>query len=297
MDFFSTRRQVRPLLADGAMGTLLLASGVPPGACLEALVVERPEMIGAIHAAYARAGADMITTHTFGANRIRLAYYGLQDEVVPLNKAAVSLAQQVRDSLKLDFLIAGNVGPVGKAVAWENQTERAEVAAAFHEQIAALVEQGVDLLLFETFSDVEELALAVQCGRALCSLPIVASLSYGADGLTLAGQDVATVTRRLVDAGVDVVGVNCGVGPAQMVVTLSEMSATAPSAMFSVSPNAGLPQHGVDGQLHYPVDAEEFAGYLPHYLSQGVVMVGGCCGTTPAHVAALRAKLDQAIAA
>lgn len=288
----------RPLLGDGAMGTLLFARGVEIGSCLEALVVEQPALIASIHADYAHAGADVITAHTFGANRLRLALYGLQDRVVEFNTQAVKLAQATSATSGRDFYVAGNVGPVGKRVRWEDLAERAIVAAAFDEQVRALVDAGVDLLLFETFSDVDELSLAVGIAKQVCELPVVASMSFGVDGLTLAGERVEDVTMRLVGCGADVLGANCSVGPMQMVETLGKLRDAAPRALLSVSPNAGLPEMTVDGQLHYPVhypvDVEEFAAYMPHFLAMGANLVGGCCGTTPVYIAAMRAKMDVA---
>ena len=291
MNAFLQQLDSRPLLGDGAMGTMLYARDVPVTQCLEALNVERPALVQSIHEAYARAGADILTTHSFGANRMRLAVHELADQVRALNLAAVTLARQAAFASGNTCFIAGNVGPVGKRVQWDDAGDAADTAAALREQITVLAAAGVDLLLFETFSDVEEIVLAVDLARACCALPLVASVSYGANGLTLAGQDVATVTRRLVEAGAEVVGANCSVGPTQMVETLHVMRAVAPDARLSVTPNAGLPTQAADGGLEYPVGPHEFAGYVPAYLAAGASIIGGCCGTTPAHVAALRAEM------
>jgi methionine synthase / methylenetetrahydrofolate reductase(NADPH) len=282
------RLQQKPLLADGAMGTLLYARGVPITQCLEALVVEQPALIAAIHADYARAGAGLITTHTFGANRLRLASHHLAEQVRDFNLQAVALAHQVRVDTGCDFLIAGNVGPLGKQVNWAGALARETVIAAFQEQIAALVEGGVDLLLFETFSDVQELVVAIEVAKQLSALPIVASMSYAENGLTLAGQGVDEVTRRLLAAGVDVIGTNCSVGPAQMMATLRTMREIAPHTLLSVTPNAGLPSIASGGQACYPIGAQEFAQYVSQFLALGARMVGSCCGTTPEYIAAMR---------
>lgn len=284
--------QSRPLLGDGAMGTLLFARGVAIGSCLEALVCEQPTLIASIYEEYALAGADLITTHTFGANRLRLGLHGFQDRVVAFNTEAVRLAQSVRESCGRDFYIAGNVGPIGKRVDWRNEDERVMVVAAFDEQVRALVDAGVDLLLLETFSDVEELAVVVGIAKQMCALPVVASMSFGVDGLTLAGERVEDVMLRLVACGADVLGANCSVGPMQMVDTLCAMREIAPNARFGVSPNAGLPAMGADGQLHYPVGVEAYAAYTPQFLSMGASLIGGCCGTTPAYIRAMRAQID-----
>jgi homocysteine S-methyltransferase len=291
MRTFLERVHERPLLGDGAMGTLLYARGISTNQCLEALVIEQPALIAAIHHEYACAGADMITTHSFGANRMRLEHFGLVRRVRDFNLAAVQLAQGVRLATQRDFLIAGNVGPVGKRVVWADPTEATAVAEAFGEQIDVLASAGVDLLLFETFSDVNELCLAVRVAKELCTLPIVASMSYGEEGRTLARQPVADVTKQLLAAQVDVIGANCSVGPGQMVETVRVMREIAPNAMLSVTPNAGLPVKGNDGQLHYPVTPAQFAGYTAAFLALGARLIGGCCGTTPEHIAAMRGVL------
>lgn len=290
---FLDRVQQGVLVGDGAMGTLLLARGARLDRALEALVIDRPEIIAGIHAEYARAGADVITTHTFGANRMRLATHALHSQVHKLNVAAVRLAQSGCTAANRDCLIAGNVGPVGKRVDWPN--ERELVAATFREQISALVEAGVDLLLFETFSDVRELETAIAAAREIGATPIVASMSYGDDGMTLVGQPVAEATARLSAAGVDVIGANCSTGPSNMLDVVEMMRSTVPNAIFAATPNAGLPLQDEMGKWRYPVGPEEFAAYLSAYVELGARLVGGCCGTTPETVAAMRAVVDRLI--
>lgn len=292
MNAFWAQLQEKPLLGDGAMGTLLFGRGVNYSQCLEALVVEQPALIAGIHAEYGRAGADLITTHTFGANRLRLAGFGYAGRVAEFNATAVALAKAVRAATGRHFAIAGNVGPVGRRVTWTDAGEAGGVAAAFAEQIGALAEAGVDLLLMETFSDAHELVTAVQVAKEISVLPVVASMSYSADGLTLAGQSVGEMTAHLLAAGADVLGVNCSVGPAQMVATLRALRAAAPNALASVTPNAGLPVTGEDGALHYPLDAQAFSEYVPQFVEMGARIVGGCCGTTPEYTAAMRRALD-----
>jgi homocysteine S-methyltransferase len=291
MNPFLQRLREQPLLCDGAMGTMLFARGASSEQCLEQLVVERPGWVSGIHQAYASAGADVITTHTFGGNRFRLAQHGLEEKVRELNFKAVRLVRDVREVSGRALFIAGNVGPVGRRVEWENPVERAAVAEAFREQIEVLWEAGADLLLFETFSDVQELEIGVAVAKGLCDLPIVASMTYAGDGLTLAGQNAELVTERLVAAGADVIGVNCSVGPAQMVEALAAMRAVAPDALFSAMPNAGFPRR-VEGRLYYPSSPEYFAEHTPQFLALGARLVGGCCGSTPTHIRAMRAALD-----
>lgn len=296
MNLLLERLYKAPLLGDGAMGTLLYARGVPTDHCLEALVAEQPELVAAVHREYASSGADYLTTHSFGANRLRLASYGLENHVSAINRKAVELARDACTVTERSLLIAGNVGPVGKQVDWNNKRESRAVNDAFSEQIGVLAEAGVDFLLFETFSDLEELAIAVQIAQKIGdeghTLPVMASMSYGENGLTLAGQNAQEVARRLLSLGVDVIGANCSVGPVQMVETLHQMHETAPLTPLSVTPNAGLPVLGEDGILHYPIDARYFAAFAPTYFSMGARIVGGCCGTTPDHIRALRMVMD-----
>jgi methionine synthase I (cobalamin-dependent) len=180
---------------------------------------------------------------------------------------------------------------VGKWVDWSS--EGTLVAATFREQIGALVEAGVDLLLFETFSDARELEVAIAAARELGATPIVASMSYGNDGMTLAGQSVAEATLRLSGAGVDVIGANCSTGPANMLDVVRMMHSTLPNAMFAATPNAGLPAQDENGNWRYPVGPEEFASYVSAYVELGTRLVGGCCGTTPEYVAAMRTVVDR----
>ena len=295
MNPFLQRLQDQPLLADGAMGTMLYGRGASSEQCLEQLVIDRPGWVTGIHQAYATAGADVITSHTFGANRFRLAHFGLEEKVREFNFKAVRLVRDVREVTGRALFIAGNVGPVGKRIGWDNPLERTAVMEAFREQIGVLWEAGADLLLFETFSDLVELEVAVQAAKELCDLPLVASMTYSGDGLTLAGQVAETVTTRLLAAGVDVIGVNCSVGPAQMVETLAAMQRTAPNGAFSAMPNAGFPER-IEERLYYPASPEYFAGHVAQFLDLGARLVGGCCGTTPMHIRAMRQAIDAYLA-
>ncbi len=292
---FLQRLATQPLLADGAMGTMLFARGASSEQCLEQLVLDRPGWVTGIHQAYAAAGADVITTHTFGANRFRLAQHGLEGKVRELNFKAVRLVRDVREVAGRSLFIGGNVGPLGRRFNWNSPAEREAVAEAFREQIGVLWEAGSDLLLMETFSDVTELEIAVQVARSLCDLPIVASMTYAGDGLTPTGQPADLVTHRLLAAGADVVGVNCSVGPNQMLDTLHAMQQTAPGHLLSAMPNAGFPQR-VEGRLYYPSSPEYFAEHVPAFLARGARLLGGCCGTTPMHIRAMRMALDAHLA-
>jgi methionine synthase I (cobalamin-dependent)/5,10-methylenetetrahydrofolate reductase len=291
MNPFLQRLQDRPLLCDGAMGTLLFGRGASSEQCLEQLVVTRPGWVSEIHQAYASAGADVIKTHTFGANRIRLTDHGLADAVRELNFKAVRLVRDVREVAGRSLFIAGAVGPLGKRLLPYGSLRTEEAQAAFREQISVLWEAGADLLLLETFASLEELEIAVHAARSVCDLPIVASMSYAQDGLAQDGASPITATQRLLAAGADVLGVNCTVGPAPTLATVQVMHLAAPVSPLSAMPNAGFPER-VDGRWHFPSSPEYFARYTGQFLEQGVRLLGGCCGTTPVHIRAMRAALD-----
>lgn len=292
MNPFLQKLQEGPLLCDGGMGTMLYAKGASSEQCLEQLVVSRPGWVTTIHQAYASAGADVIKSHTFGANRTRLAEYGLGDHVREFNFKAVRLVRDVREVAGRAIFIAGDIGPLGKRLQPLGQITAEEAYEVFREQISVLWEAGADLLLFETFSDLEELKIAVRAARDLCDLPIVASMSYAQDGLTGAGLSPQIVTERLLAAGVNLVGVNCGVGPVQMLNALNGMYKAAPEAHFSIMPNAGFPER-VEGRFYYPASPEYFAHHVPLFLAQNARLLGGCCGTTPIHIRAMRERLDS----
>ncbi|MCB0063618.1 MAG: bifunctional homocysteine S-methyltransferase/methylenetetrahydrofolate reductase [Caldilineaceae bacterium] len=292
MNPFLQKLSEGPLLCDGGMGTLLYAKGASSEQCLEQLVVTRPGWVTEIHQAYASAGADVIKSHTFGANRIRLAEHGLDDHVREYNFKAVRLVRDVREVAGRALFIAGDVGPLGKRLQPWGTISNSEAYEAFREQISVLWEAGADLLLMETFTDLEELKIAVEAARDLCDLPIVASMSYAQDGLTGAGLSPQIVTERLLAVGVDLVGVNCGVGPVQMLTALQGMHKAAPEAQFSVMPNAGFPER-VEGRLYYPSSPEYFAHHVPLFLAQNARLIGGCCGTNPIHIRAMREALNN----
>ncbi|MDQ3250123.1 MAG: bifunctional homocysteine S-methyltransferase/methylenetetrahydrofolate reductase [Chloroflexota bacterium] len=292
MNPFLQKLGERPLLGDGAMGTMLFAKGAGIDQCLEQLVVDRPGWVRDIHQVYASAGADVLKSHTFGANRTRLADHGLADKVREFNFKAVKLVRDVREVAGRAIFIAGNVGPLGKRLQPLGALSEGEARDAFCEQISVLWEAGADLLLMETFYDIEELEIAIQAAKSVCDLPIVASMTYAEDGRTATGLRADTVTARLLANGAHCVGVNCSVGPAQMLETLRTMHKAAPNALLSAMPNAGFPER-VEGRFYYPAGADYFAQQATLFLQQGARLIGGCCGTTPMHVRAMRTALNE----
>ncbi len=292
---FAERLAARPILFDGAMGTLLFSRGIPQRASLDELVETHPDLIGAIHREYIRAGADAIETNSFGANRLRLAPYGLAARASQLNRRAAQLAREARDVAARDVLIAGSIGPLGAAVRGPDRPPTAEIRSAFREQIEGLLEGGADLLVFETFSDLDELLLGIDEARAICDLPIIAEMTFGEELVAMDGTNPQTAATALASVGVDAVGVNCGVGPIVCLDALQQMGRPSADLARVIMPNAGLPQR-TEGQFVYAAGPDYFAEAVKRFLAAGARIIGGCCGTTPEHIAAMRQALDQALA-
>lgn len=292
--------QQRPMLCDGAMGTLLYARGIPYEQCFDALNLSSPELISGIHREYISAGADIVETNSFGANRIRLAAYNLEDQVRQINHRASRLVQEARDITGKQVFIAGAVGPTGLPLQAPDEHHLHELRAIFREQIEALQEGGADLLILETFTSLAELRQAVLAAQEVGGLPIVAQMSFSEDGHTLSGQSAARVAIVLQDLGVDVIGANCSVGPAATLDVLQEMIASSKQMqeemrspqLFSAQPNAGLPAR-IGNRFIYVSTPDYFADYARHFARAGVRLLGGCCGTTPRHIAAMRLALDE----
>jgi homocysteine S-methyltransferase len=277
------------------MGTLLFAGGVPQRACLDELATTRPQLIGSIHRAYLEAGADLIETATFGANRIRLAAFGLAAETHAFNRAAARVARDARDVAGRDALVAGSLGPLGAPTRDLLHLDEPRIREAYREQIDGLLEGGVDLLMFETFVDLRHLLVAVdEARRATADLPIVAQLTFGEELELADGSSPAAAAAALVGVSVDVIGVNCGAGPHACLEAIEGMGARLDDGPArSILPNAGLPQR-IEGQFVYAAGPEYFGSMLPRMLAAGAALVGGCCGTTPAHIAAMRGMIDGA---
>ena len=280
------------LLADGAMGTMLHTRGVGFDKCFDELNLTNPSAVAEIHREYIEAGAQLIITNTFGANRFKLTKHGLQDDVAEINKASVDLAKRVVAASFKDVLVAGDVGPLGVRIAPFGRVQPEEAREAFAEQIRALADAGVDAIVIETFSDLYEIREAINAAKQTCKLPIVASVTFTRDDRTLLGDEPMKVARTLRDAGADVIGVNCSGGPAQLLRILKQMKQAVPDGKFWVKPNAGWPEQ-VGGRIMYPADADYFGDYALSFRETGAVIVGGCCGTTPQHIMAMKKALDS----
>jgi homocysteine S-methyltransferase len=291
---FIARLGERPLLCDGAMGTMLYARGVPLDACFDVLNVNDPKIVQGIHAEYIAAGSDCVETNTFGANRFKLGVHGLAARVREINLRGAKLARDVRESMGRDVFVLGSMGPLGKYLAPLGSIEPDEARAAFREQAEGLLEGGVDAYIVETFSDLTELALAVEAIRAITDLPIVTQVAFTDDGVTFLGRTAAEVVRALRGLLVEAVGANCSVGSSVLYDILEQMLPESGGLPVVIQPNAGLPSR-VAERLIYLSSPAYMADYAARMVQAGARMVGGCCGTTPQHIRAMREALDRLV--
>ena len=277
----------RVLVADGAMGTMLYARGVFLNRSFDELNLSAPDLVRGIHQDYIKAGSEILETNTFGANRVRLAAFGMAEKLKEINRAGVRLA---REAARDTAFVAGAVGPLGVRIEPLGPTSFAEARAAFREQVDALVEAGVDLLIFETFGNLDELREAVMAARdsAGDAVPIIAQVTIDDFGHLPGGADTETFTREMDSWPVDAIGLNCSVGPKATLETIERMLAVSSKPM-SAMPNAGLPMR-VEGRNIYLSSPEYMAQYARRMLWAGVKIVGGCCGTTPDHIKLIRSE-------
>jgi homocysteine S-methyltransferase len=278
-DFRELLDDGRPHVFDGAMGTMLYSRGVYINRCYDELNLREPDLVREIHRDYVRAGAEVIETNTYGANRIKLARHGLDGELEAINERAVEIARSAAGGWTC---IAGAMGPLGLRIEPYGPTSVDEARELFREQAAALLQGGVDLFILETFADVLEIQQAIAAVREICELPIVAQMVIQEDGHTPLGTDASVFAERLSEWGVDVVGMNCSVGPHAMLQAVEKLAGVTDKPI-SAQPNAGLPRE-VDGRKIYMASPEYMATYAAHLIRKGVRFVGGCCGTTPEHV-------------
>lgn len=284
-----------PLLGDGAMGTSLLAIGHGSDTCLEQLNLTHREDVGSIHRTMIAAGANLIETNTFGGNRYRLEAHRLQDQVRQFNMRAVRIAREEREISGEDVVVAGSIGPTGRTLAPIGQLTDADAEAAFQEQTEALLEGGVDCFLIETMGDLAETKAAITAIRRVSDLPIIASMSFGEDGLTYRHVSPETVATELSALDVQVIGANCSVGPKALLRVITRMRKALNKAerapKLIAMPNAGFPTVA-NGRLVYSATPEYFASFAVDAYNAGADIIGGCCGTTNDHIAAMRKALD-----
>ncbi len=283
-----SRLKAGPVLCDGAMGTLLYGKGIFINRCYDELNVSQPDLIRGIHQEYLHAGADIIETNTFGANSFRLSKHGCVDKLAHVNRMGARLAREAAKSF--NALVAGAVGPLGVRIEPLGKISLEEARAAFREQIAALNEEGVDLLILETFGYLEELHQAILAAREVNpSLPVVAQVTIDEEGNCLDGSSPEHYGPQLEAWAADVVGCNCSVGPVAMLDAMERVRAVT-TAPLSAQPNAGMPR-SVEGRNIYLCSPEYMAEYARRFVDIGVRLVGGCCGTTPAHIHEMKTYL------
>ncbi|HEV2350747.1 MAG TPA: bifunctional homocysteine S-methyltransferase/methylenetetrahydrofolate reductase [Terriglobia bacterium] len=283
------RLEKRIVVCDGAMGTMLYSKGIPLSRCYDELNLTSPQLVKDVHLGYVKAGAEMLETNTFGANRFRLEKPGLTEKVREINLAGARLAREVAGE---DLYVAGAIGPLGVRIEPLGPTSLDEAREAFQVQIAALVEGGVDLIIVETMSDLQEAHQALLAARAVApSLPVVVQMTIQDDGSTPAGTLPEDFTRKLDEWGADMIGINCSVGPATVLETLERM-APLTTRKLSAQPNAGLPRT-VEGRNFYLCSPEYMANFARRFIQTGARLVGGCCGTTPEHIKAIKAAVKS----
>ena len=273
---------------DGAMGTMLQEGGLKPGGCPELMNLEQPDVVQKIHEAYIEAGATMIETNTFGASALKLDHYGLENRVKEINEAAVKIA---REASKGRAKIVGSLGPTGRFIVPLGDLEFEDAYQSFYEQAKTLADAGADYLLFETCIDIQEMRAGLLAAKDATSLPIICQLSYSEDERTVTGTDPQTAAITLEALGADIIGVNCSLGPQELVPIVKTLAENC-SVPISVLPNAGMPRLE-NGRTIFPMGPEEFASWGAKLVAAGATYLGGCCGTTPAHIKALAAAVKD----
>src|SRR5580692_4269871 len=281
---FNERLKDSILIADGAMGSMLYEA-VGSVRCFDELNATEPEAVFRVHQAYIEAGAQIIETNTFGANRFKLAPLGLGDEVQRLNSRGVKVAREARESAAREVLIAGSMGPLGLGVQ-SRHPEPEEIQNIFHEQALALEERGVDLFILETFTYIEELLLAIDAIRSFSGIPIIAQLTYSEEGTAFGDLRPADAAAQLKNKNVQVIGANCTLGPQALLPILGAL-ANVDDVRVSGMPNAGIPKREGDRIVYPKSSPEYFALFAREAAALGVRILGGCCGTTPAHIRAM----------
>ena len=293
---FLQRLDAGVVLADGAMGTQLYARGVPFDQCFDELNLSAVDLVRSVHLDYIDGGAELIETNTFGANRFKLAAHGLSERVVELNRAGAAVARQAVDLSGRAVFVAGSMGPMGRAMAPLGGVSAEEVREAYAEQAAALAAGGADVLILETFTDLGELLEAARAARSAVPLLLIAQMTFTQEGKTVLGHGPREIAEALERAGADVVGANCSMGSQGILEVIAQMAQFVHRAKLSAMPNAGFPAY-VGGRYMYFSTPEYMAEHARQMVAVGVRLIGGCCGTTPEHIAAIRDALREPAAA
>lgn len=278
-DFIHTIADSHVYLFDGAMGTMLYSKGFFINRCYDELNLRDPEAVLSVHKAYVKAGAEILETNTYGANRVKLRAFGIDDELKDINARAVEIARKAAGD---SVYVSGSMGPLGIRIEPYGPTSVEETREFFREQASALLEGGVDLFTLETFSDLTEIEQAILAVKDVCSLPVVAQVTIGPDGRTIYGAAPSVIGQRLGASGADVIGLNCSVGPDVMLDAIEELAGSS-GKKVSCQPNAGLPRD-VNGRQMYMASPDYMAKYAKRLIQRGAKYIGGCCGTTPEHI-------------
>ena len=280
----------KPVLLDGATGSNLMADGMPRGVCTEQWVLEHPEVLLDLQREYVAAGTQILYAPTFSANRHALKHFGLDKNVVEMNRALVALSREAAGGRAL---VAGDLTTTGVPLKPDGAMCPSELFDLYAEQIAAQAEAGADLIVAETLLGIDEAAVALDAAQSVCALPVLCSLTVQADGAAYFGGNCVEAVRTLLELGAAAVGVNCSFGPEHLSSLVKNMKAVAHVPLL-VKPNAGMPAIAGDGTAVYPMGPEEFARHMRALHALGADLIGGCCGTTPVYIAALRAALEGA---
>lgn len=281
----------QPILADGAMGTMLFSLGLANGESPELWNVDQPDKVRQVHHAYIEAGSQIILTNTFGCNRIRLMMHGAGDRAAELNLAAARLARAEADAAPQPVVVAGDIGPTGSILEPYGDLSFETAAAAFEEQARALIEGGVDVLWTETMSDLEEVRAAVEgCRRADPNFPIVSTMTFDMNGRTMMGVTPEQALEEISKLGVIALGGNCGNGPHEIETVITKMRSVNPNVILVAKSNAGMP-HLHEDRAVYDATPEDMAEYAVKVRRLGASIIGACCGSTPDHVRAMKHKL------
>jgi len=284
----------RTLLLDGAMGTMLQSYGLESGECSEGWNISHPQVVQKIHQEYLKAGADIILTNTFGANRVKLSSFNKQNDVIEINKLAVKIAKEAIKSVKepeKKVLLAASMGPTGKILEPYGHLSIKEVYENYKEQVAILEKAGVDLIILETFYDLEEIKTALKAVKKNSDLMVIASMTFDKNLKTIYGVDPERAVIVLENGGADGVGANCGTGPEVLYKVLKIMKKVSKTYLM-VEPNAGMPEL-VKEKVVYPASPKIMAEYTEKFVKLGLNLIGGCCGTTPLHIKVMSDKIKN----
>src|SRR5437667_306293 len=291
---FLARLEQGVLLADGAMGTLLYARGVAFDQCFDELNLSRPEVVRQIHLDYIASGAELIETNTFGANRFKLGQHNLAHRMAEISHAGAALAREAAGTANRHVFVVGSMGPIGRPMAPLGAITPEDVRSAYAEQATALVDGGADVLILETFTDLNELLEAVRGVQSVTAVPLIAQMTFTQEGKTMLGHEPREIVRALEQMDVEVIGANCSVGSQGILEVLQQMAASVTRARLSAMPNAGFPAY-VGGRYIYFSNPAYMAWYAAQLSAVGVRVMGGCRGTTPEHIAAMRRALAEPV--